>query len=200
MNDSEIRLVGRLVRLFDHPGFYRRLGRHAAPPTLVFVAAFAAGAQFGGDAVSPSTAAANYLPGANASAWDVFANNARVLAAIVVGGAATLSLGAVLVLFANAAHFGRGVGWLAESYGATTAVAAFAPHGLLEAGAFLVGACVALRFTVLVVAAQLPRGPAPFRRESLLELAGLVVVAVALLALAAVVETTVTPVLVERVA
>jgi uncharacterized membrane protein SpoIIM required for sporulation len=171
MNESERRLVTRLVRLFDHPGFCQRLCRHAALPALVFLAAFVASVRFGGGgAIGAGTDAASYLPGANASAWEIFANNARVLAAIVVGGTITFTLGSILVLFVNAAHFGRGVGWLAESYGPTTAVAAFAPHGLLEVAAFLVGTCVALRFTVLVIAAQLPDSASPFHRENVLEL------------------------------
>lgn len=199
MNESEIRLVSRLVSAFEHPGFCQRLCRHAVVPSLVFLLAFLASVRFGGATVSTATTdAARYLPGANATAWDIFANNARVLAAIVVGGTVTFSLGAILVLFVNAAHFGRGISWLAESYGPAAAVAAFAPHGLLEAAAFLVGAAVAVRFAVLFAATQIPQERPPFRRGTVLEITGMVAVAVALLALAAVVETTVTPVLVEQ--
>lgn len=200
MNDAEIRLVSRLIDLFEHPRFWRRLGRHAAVPSLVFLAAFVISVPFDGGGSTSAGGVASYLPGADATALEIFANNARVLAAIVVGGTATFTLGAIVVLSVNAAHFGRGVAWLLESHGPATAVVAFAPHGFLEATAFLVGACVAVRFTVLVAATHVPQDRPPFRRETVLELAGLALLAVALLAVAALVETTVTPALVEQVA
>lgn len=200
MTPAEVRLLTRVLSAFEHRSFWQRLVRHAALPAGVFLAVFAASLHLGdGVGTTDGVEALGVIPGATMPTWDIFANNARVLLAIFVGGALTFTVGAVFVLVKNAVHFGWGVSLLAESYGTTVALAAFLPHGVLETAAFLVVAGASLRLSVLVAWSRVS-SEGVWRRDVLLDVVALVAVAVVLLAVAAVVETSVTPTVVERVA
>jgi uncharacterized membrane protein SpoIIM required for sporulation len=200
MTPAEVRLLTRVLSAFEHRTFRGRLRRHAALPAAVFLAAFAASLHLGdGAGTTDGTAALEVIAGATMTPWQIFANNAGVLLAIFVGGVLTFTVGAVFVLVKNAVHFGWGVSLLAEAYGTTVAFAALLPHGVLETAAFLVVAAASMRVSVLVAWSRVVPGSV-WRRDLLWDVAALVAVAVALLALAAVVETTLTPAVVERVA
>lgn len=200
MTPAEVRLLTRVLSAFEHRTFRGRLRRHAALPAAVFLAAFAASLHLGdGAGTTDGTAALEVIAGATMTPWQIFANNAGVLLAIFVGGVLTFTVGAVFVLVKNAVHFGWGVSLLAEAYGTTVAFAALLPHGVLETAAFLVVAAASMRVSVLVAWSRVVPGSV-WRRDLLWDGAALVAVAVALLALAAVVETTLTPAVVERVA
>ena len=200
MTPAEIRLLTRIAAAFEHRSFWQRLVRHAAIPAAVFLAVFAASLHLGdGAGTDEGIEALEVIPGATMTTWEIFANNSTVLLTIFVGGALTFAVGAIFVLVKNAVHFGWGVSLLAESYGTTVALAAFLPHGVVETAAFLVVAGASVRVAVLIVWSRVAPGSV-WRRDVLLDVAALVAVAFALLAVAAVVETTVTPVFVERVA
>jgi uncharacterized membrane protein SpoIIM required for sporulation len=200
MTPAEVRLLTRTLSAFEHRSFWQRLCRHAAVPAGLFLAVFAASLHLGnGAGRTAGTEALTVIPGATMTTWDIFANNARVLAMIFLGGVLTFTIGAVFVLVKNAVHFGWGVSLLAESYGSTVALAAFLPHGVVETAAFVVVAAASARVTVLVAWSRVSTA-AVWRRDVLLDVAALVAVAVTLLAIAALVETSVTPTVVERVA
>lgn len=197
---AEVRLLTRLLSAFEHRSFAQRLLRHAALPAGLFLAVFVASIHLGdGAGTADGLEALGVVPGATMSTGAILANNLRVLAAIFVGGVLTFTVGAVFVLVRNAAHFGWGVSLLAEAYGPAVALAAFLPHGVLESAAFLVVAAASLRVSVLLAWSRVLEASV-WRRDLLADVAALVVIAVALLALAAAVETTVTPAVVEVVA
>lgn len=201
MNRAETRLVEGAVALFEREAFSERLATHAILPGGVFLATFLASLSVGlaNGVATASLSSTNLLPGAEMTAWEIFSNNARVLLAILVGGLLTFTLAAFVVLLVNALHFGSSVGFLLGSYGPETAVAAFGPHGVFEVAAFVVAASVSVRVTVLLAARRVPGRGHVVERDTAVELAGFVLLAFALLALAAVVETTVTPVVVGLV-
>lgn len=200
MTPAEIRLLTRVAAAFEHRSFWQRLVRHAAIPAAVFLAVFAASLHLGdGAGTDEGIEALGVIPGATMTTWEIFANNSTVLLTIFVGGALTFAVGAIFVLVKNAVHFGWGVSLLAESYGTTVALAAFLPHGIVETAAFLVVAGASVRVAVLIVWSRVAPGGV-WRRDVLLDVAALVAVAFALLAVGAVVETTLTPAFVERVA
>lgn len=201
MNRTEAALVDRLVALFDSGAFPRRLFVQAFLPAGVFLATFVGSFALAVDDGLPvaTLSTESLMPGAQMTTLEIFQNNARVLGAIVVGGVLTFTLGAFLLLLINALHFGGSLGFLLGSYGPTTATAAFMPHGVFEVAAFVVGASISVRVTVLFAERHLPNRRSDPLHVTVLDLAGRVALAFALLAVAAIVETSVTPAVVQMV-
>lgn len=201
MNRTEAAFVGRVVALLDSGALPRRLVVQALLPGFVFLATFLGSVWLAVDTGSPmvSLSIESLLPGSKMSAWEIFRNNARVLGAIVVGGVLTFTIGAILLLLINALHFGGSLGFLLGSYGPATATAAFLPHGVFEVAAFVVGASVSVRVTVLWARRHVPDRQSDPLHVTVLDLLGRVVLAFALLWVAAVIETSVTPTVVQMV-
>lgn len=195
MTPTELRIINDVIDTFEQPVFLQRATVYMAVPAAVFLAAFLASLSGGtsngiGDV---NMAASDIIPGGNMTAWEIFQNNARILLGILVGGTLTFSLGSFVLLMLNGSHFGSGIGFYLGSYGNVTAVAAFAPHGVFEVVAFLVAASVVLRVSVLLATWRVfGRETVLVERDTALDLAALTVVAFALVALGAMVETTVT--------
>lgn len=200
MTPTELRAINRVIDTFEHPVRRRRLSVYTAIPAAVFLGAFLVSFLVGitngiVDARRPTT----IIPGRSMTAWAIFQNNVQVLLVILVGGTLTFTLGAFVLLLINAFHFGAGVGFLFRAYGGLTAIVAFAPHGVFEVAAFLVATSVSLRASVLLATWRV-RGCIPdVKRNIVHELAVLIVLAFTFIALAAVVETTVTVAFVQWV-
>lgn len=192
--------MGVIDRL-ERPVLRGRLTLYMVVPSVVFLAAFlvSLSAGTGNGFVAANTRATDIIPGGNMTAWEIFQNNVLVLLAILVGGTLTFALGAFVLLVVNALHFGSGVGFYLGSYGELTAIAAFAPHGVFEVVAFLVATSVSIRVSVLLATRRALGRSIDLERDTARELAALTALAFVLVALGAVVETTVTPALVHWV-
>lgn len=196
MNEKPL-TFGELLATFRTRPQRHRMATYISVPSVVFLLAVTLGlvSARGGAAGFPSGKTADQiLPGSSMTAVEIFLNNARVMVAILIGGVLTLSLGMFLVSLLNGIHIGAGIGFLADSYGPATAVAAVAPHGLIEVAAYVVAGSVSVRISLLVLArrTEMP-GRTPRTRDVLTGSVTMTLLALGLLAAAAVVEATVTP-------
>jgi len=126
-------------------------------------------------------------------------NNSVVLLLLVASGL-TLGLGTAVVLVYNGALVGYVSVLAAREGGLATPVVGILPHGVVEIPAILLASAVAFRFAHQVLLAARGRRADVMTGSELRDAIVLVVVALALVPLAAYVEATVTPALLERVA
>lgn len=185
----------RLLATFEHRSFWSRWTTYAALPAITFALAFALGLSSDTISTTPLTSAEGFMPGASMSALEIFRHNARLLVLLLGGGIVTFSVGGLLLLLVNGANIGSSVAFFASSYGYETALVGVFPHGILEIFAYVLAAAVAFRVSVLVLAWQLG-GVRPFDRRNVGELVAASCLSIGLLAVAAVIETSLSPVLV----
>lgn len=132
------------------------------------------------------------------TAWNVFRNNARVYAILVVG-AISAGLVTAFVLAFNGVLIGWVAGFAAAQVGAGPILALLAPHGVFELPAFWLGGGVGLRLVHLAV--NYLRGARDhfLTRAEWWRTALLVGVGLAMVAVAAVIEVYVTPAIAEAI-
>lgn len=194
MTPAEFRFINYAIDTFEQPVLRRRVGMYLVPPAAVFLGAFIVGLSAGSThgIVNVRTHPTDIIPGGRMTACAIFQHNARILVTILIGGSLTLTLVTFGLLIINAINFAYGVGFLVRAYGELTAIAAFAPHGVVEVMGLLLAASVSMRVSVLLLMWRVPGRSIDTERAVAFELAVLTALGFALIGLAAVVETTVT--------
>lgn len=201
MTPTERRLFDTTVSVFEQPVLGRRLTPYMVVPAAVFLGAFLVSLSAGAieAPINLHVDSTYTLPGANLTPLEIFTNNATLLATILIGGTVTFTLGTFLLLIINALHFSSGIGFLLDSYGELGAIVGFLPHGVFEIAAFLLAANVSVRLSVLLATWHV-RGWGGWPDDRIVRaIATRVGLAFALIAVAAIVETTVTVALVSAI-
>lgn len=192
-------------------GIWTRYLVYLALTFIVYVApafvAYVIGAYTGGDVSGMVLPLHTLLPGVESSALQLFIHNS-IIATVIFAGFLSLGIITILVLMLNAMFIGYGAGYMVGVYGFIPASVAVFTHGVFELSALWLAGALSVRvvhilsmFSPSARSSLKNTSPSEFMltKEKLFEVAGGLILMYGLLAIAAIIEVYVTPLLVMYV-